>query len=68
MRRAAQYGFTEAEVQEQLANRRTAFKNAVAGVTTRSESTSARVATTAPAAPCFTRTRAECGARLRVDT
>jgi zinc protease len=35
MRRAAQYGFTEAEVQEQLANRRTAFKNAVAGVTTR---------------------------------
>ncbi|WP_422060056.1 M16 family metallopeptidase [Sphingopyxis sp.] len=35
MRRAAEHGFTQAEVDEQLANRRTAFKNAVAGVTTR---------------------------------
>lgn len=34
-RRALEHGFTEAEVAEQLANRRTAFKNAVAGVTTR---------------------------------
>jgi len=35
LRRATQFGFTQAEVNEQLANRRTAFKNAVAGVTTR---------------------------------
>ncbi|HEY0597200.1 M16 family metallopeptidase [Sphingopyxis sp.] len=34
-RRAIQHGFTQAEVDEQLANRRTALKNAVAGVTTR---------------------------------
>ncbi len=34
-RRAVEHGFTQAEVDEQLANRRTAFKNAVAGVTTR---------------------------------
>jgi zinc protease len=34
-RRAVQHGFTQAEVDEQLANRRTALKNAVAGVTTR---------------------------------
>ena len=34
-RRAIEHGFTQAEVNEQLANRRTAFKNAVAGVTTR---------------------------------
>lgn len=34
-RRAALHGFTQAEVDEQIANRRTAFKNAVAGVTTR---------------------------------
>lgn len=34
-RRAIEHGFTQAEVDEQLANRRTAFKNAVAGVTTR---------------------------------
>ena len=34
-RRALEHGFTQAEVDEQLANRRTAFKNAVAGVTTR---------------------------------
>ncbi|MGQ2929113.1 MAG: M16 family metallopeptidase, partial [Sphingopyxis sp.] len=34
-RRAAQHGFTQAEVDEQLANRRTALKNAVAGVDTR---------------------------------
>ncbi|MBL8649658.1 MAG: insulinase family protein [Sphingopyxis sp.] len=34
-RRAAQHGFTQAEVDEQLANRRTAIKNAVAGVDTR---------------------------------
>jgi zinc protease len=34
-RRAIAHGFTQAEVEEQLANRRTAFKNAVAGVTTR---------------------------------
>ncbi len=34
-RRAALHGFTQAEVDEQLANRRTALKNAVAGVTTR---------------------------------
>lgn len=35
MRAAAEYGFTEAEVQEQIATRRTAFKNAVSGVSTR---------------------------------
>ena len=34
-RRAAQHGFTQAEVDEQLANRRTALRNAVAGVDTR---------------------------------
>jgi zinc protease len=34
-RRANQHGFTQAEVDEQLANRRTALKNAVAGATTR---------------------------------
>lgn len=34
-RRALEHGFTQAEVDEQLANRRTALKNAVAGVTTR---------------------------------
>ncbi|MBO9695995.1 MAG: insulinase family protein [Sphingopyxis sp.] len=34
-RRALEHGFTQAEVDEQIANRRTAFKNAVAGVTTR---------------------------------
>lgn len=34
-RRAMQHGFTQAEVDEQLATRRTAFRNAVAGVTTR---------------------------------
>ncbi len=34
-RRAIEHGFTEAEVNEQLANRRTALRNAVAGVTTR---------------------------------
>ncbi|WP_288987933.1 insulinase family protein [uncultured Sphingopyxis sp.] len=35
LRRAVQFGFTQAEVDEQIANRRTALKNAVAGVTTR---------------------------------
>lgn len=34
-RRAAEHGFTQAEVDEQIANRRTALRNAVAGVTTR---------------------------------
>lgn len=34
-RRAIEHGFTQAEVDEQLANRRTALKNAVAGVSTR---------------------------------
>ncbi|MEI4507043.1 insulinase family protein [Sphingopyxis sp. CCNWLW253] len=34
-RRAVEHGFTQAEVDEQLANRRTALRNAVAGVTTR---------------------------------
>ena len=34
-RRAAEHGFTQAEVDEQLANRGTALRNAVAGVTTR---------------------------------
>lgn len=34
-RRAVEHGFTQAEVDEQLAIRRTAFRNAVAGVTTR---------------------------------
>ncbi|MBA3939762.1 MAG: peptidase M16 [Sphingopyxis sp.] len=38
-RRAIQHGFTQAEVDEQLANRRTALKNAVAGVTTRRSDT-----------------------------
>lgn len=34
-RRAAQHGFTQAEVDEQLATRRTALRNAVGGVATR---------------------------------
>jgi zinc protease len=34
-RRAIEHGFTQAEVDEQLATRRTALRNAVAGVTTR---------------------------------
>src|SRR3546814_7928287 len=34
-----EHGFTEAEVDEQLAIRRTAFRNAVAGVTTRRSET-----------------------------
>ncbi|WP_293697708.1 MULTISPECIES: M16 family metallopeptidase [unclassified Sphingopyxis] len=34
-RRAIAHGFTQAEVDEQLANRRTALRNAVSGVTTR---------------------------------
>src|SRR3546814_2955596 len=38
-RRAIEHGFTEAEVDEQLAIRRTAFRNAVAGVTTRRSET-----------------------------
>lgn len=38
-RRAIQYGFTQAEVDEQLANRRTALRNAVAGVETRRSET-----------------------------
>ncbi len=42
-RRAAEFGFTEAEVAEQVANRRTALKNAVAGVTTRRSDTMADV-------------------------
>lgn len=42
-RRADQYGFTQAEVDEQLANRRTALKNAVAGVATRRSDTMADV-------------------------
>lgn len=39
MRRAEQFGFTQAEVDEQLAIRRTALKTAVAGVTTRRSDT-----------------------------
>ncbi|WP_282946905.1 MULTISPECIES: insulinase family protein [unclassified Sphingopyxis] len=42
-RRAAAFGFTDAEVAEQVANRRTALKNAVAGVTTRRSDTMADV-------------------------
>lgn len=42
-RRAAEFGFTDAEVAEQVANRRTALKNAVAGVTTRRSDTMADV-------------------------
>ena len=42
-RRAAEFGFTEAEVAEQVANRRAALKNAVAGVTTRRSDTMADV-------------------------
>lgn len=38
-RRAIEHGFTQAEVDEQLAIRRTAFRNAVAGVTTRRSET-----------------------------
>ena len=38
-RRAVEHGFTQAEVDEQLAIRRTAFRNAVAGVTTRRSET-----------------------------
>ncbi|HKX89557.1 MAG TPA: pitrilysin family protein, partial [Sphingopyxis sp.] len=38
-RRAVQHGFTQAEVDEQLANRRTQLKNAVAGVDTRRSET-----------------------------
>jgi zinc protease len=39
LRRAVEHGFTQSEVDEQLANRRTALKNAVAGVTTRRSAT-----------------------------
>lgn len=42
-RRAMLHGFTQAEVDEQLANRRTSLKNAVAGVTTRRSTTMADV-------------------------
>ncbi len=38
-RRAIEHGFTEAEVAEQLANRRTALRNAAAGATTRRSET-----------------------------
>ncbi|WP_432769611.1 MAG: insulinase family protein [Sphingopyxis sp.] len=38
-RRAVEHGFTQAEVDEQLANRRTGLRNAVAGVTTRRSET-----------------------------
>lgn len=43
LRRAVEHGFTQAEVDEQLAIRRTALKNAVAGVTTRRSETMADV-------------------------
>lgn len=43
LRRAMLHGFTQAEVDEQLANRRTSLKNAVAGVTTRRSTTMADV-------------------------
>ncbi|WP_447760871.1 M16 family metallopeptidase [Sphingopyxis panaciterrae] len=43
LRRATEHGFTQAEVDEQIANRRTALKNAVAGVTTRRSDTMADV-------------------------
>ena len=43
LRRAILHGFTQAEVDEQLANRRTALRNAVAGVTTRRSDTMAGV-------------------------
>lgn len=43
LRRAVEHGFTQAEVDEQLAIRRTALKNAVAGVTTRRSTTMADV-------------------------
>ncbi|QCB53604.1 insulinase family protein [Sphingopyxis sp. PAMC25046] len=46
-RRAVEHGFTEAEVDEQLAIRRTAFRNAVAGVTTRRSETLADALVTA---------------------
>ena len=46
-RRAIEHGFTQAEVDEQLANRRTALKNAVAGVTTRRSATLADALVTA---------------------
>src|SRR3546814_9308912 len=42
-RRAIEHGFTQAEVDEQLAIRRTALRNAVAGVTTRRSATLADV-------------------------
>ena len=42
-RRATEHGFTQAEVDEQLATRSTALKNAVAGVTTRRSGTMADV-------------------------
>jgi len=38
-RRAVEHGFTQVEVDEQLATRRTALRNAVAGVTTRRSAT-----------------------------
>ena len=46
-RRAIEHGFTQAEVDEQLAIRRTAFRNAVAGVTTRRSETLADALVTA---------------------
>ncbi len=42
-RSAIEYGFTQAEVDEQLANRRTALRNAVAGVDTRRSETLAGI-------------------------
>ncbi|HET6524682.1 M16 family metallopeptidase [Sphingopyxis sp.] len=46
-RRAVEHGFTQAEVDEQLAIRRTAFRNAVAGATTRRSETLADALVTA---------------------
>lgn len=43
LRRALEHGFTQAEVDEQLANRRTSLRNAVAGVSTRRSDTMADV-------------------------
>jgi zinc protease len=43
LRRAEEHGFTQAEIDEQLANQRTSLKNAVAGVTTRRSDTMADV-------------------------
>src|SRR3546814_15895045 len=55
-RRAIEHGFTQAEVDEQLAIRRTAFRNAVAGVTTPRSATPPAPPVSAPHAHLYSTT------------